>query len=125
MKKNRTHVPALLMAMTFLFLSNLSLAAENVSGQKLYEVYCAQCHGLEGDGFGVNAYDMDVAPRDHTDTSEMMARTDADLFKAIKFGGKAVNKSILMPNWDSNMNDAEINLVVGYLRELCCEGIEE
>ena len=52
----------------------------------------------------------------------MSARTDDDLFKAIKEGGQAVNKSILMPNWDGNMTDAEIHDVVAYLRALCCAG---
>lgn len=98
---------------------------QGATGKGLYQLYCSQCHGLEGDGFGVNSYDMDVAPRDHTDTAEMVARTDEDLFKAIKFGGKAVNKSILMPKWDANMSDIEINLVVAYLRKLCCEESEE
>jgi cytochrome c551/c552 len=49
----------------------------------------------------------------------MSARSDQELFKAIKHGGQAVNKSILMPNWDATMSDAEIDRVVRYLRELC------
>mgnify|MGYP002713165769 CR=1 FL=1 len=97
-------------------------AASGVSGEDLYQAYCSQCHGLHGDGFGVNSYDIDVAPRDHTDTAEMSARTDGDLFKAIKYGGKAVNKSPLMPNWDGNLSDEEISLIVKHLRHLCCQG---
>lgn len=96
--------------------------ASGVSGEALYQAYCSQCHGLHGDGFGVNSYDIDVAPRDHTDTAEMSARTDGDLFKAIKYGGKAVNKSPLMPNWDGNLSDDEISLIVKHLRRLCCQG---
>lgn len=95
------------------------------SGSDLYHVYCSQCHGLEGDGFGVNSYDLDVAPRDHTDTEEMLARTDEELFKAIKFGGKAVNKSVLMPAWEGNLSDEEIDSLVNYLREICCTETEE
>jgi len=89
-------------------------------GKNLYDAYCTQCHGLEGDGYGINVADMDVLPKDHTDTQEMITRTDEDLFKAIKFGGKAVSKSVLMPNWDANLTDEEINALVVYLRELCC-----
>lgn len=91
-------------------------------GKTLYRAYCTQCHGVEGDGKGVNAAAMAVQPRDHTDTAEMSARTDADLFKAIKHGGKAVNKSVLMPNWDANLGDEDIHALVAYLRELCCKG---
>lgn len=91
------------------------------SGKKLYQVYCSQCHGLEGDGYGINAADMEVLPKDHTDSEEMKARTDEDLFKAIKHGGKAVDKSVLMPNWDANLSDEQINDLVKYLRVLCCQ----
>lgn len=93
-------------------------AADAANGKQLYRAFCAQCHGLTGTGGGVNALTMDVEPRDHTDSREMGARTDADLFKAIKEGGAAVNKSVLMPNWDANMSDAEIHDVVAYLRVL-------
>ena len=73
-------------------------AADAAHGKTLYRVYCTR------------------------DRAEMSARTDDDLFKAIKEGGQAVNKSILMPNWDGNMTDDEIHDVVAYLRELCCAG---
>ncbi len=98
------------------------LAADAENGRTLYRGYCTQCHGLEGDGFGVNAPDMEVAPKDHTETAEMQARSDADLFKAIKQGGKAVDKSVLMPNWDANMSDDEIRDLVAYLRVLSNTG---
>lgn len=90
-------------------------------GKELYRIYCTQCHGVEGNGKGVNAATLSVQPRDHTDTAEMSARTDEDLFKAIKHGGKAVNKSVLMPNWDANLSDDDIHALVAYLRELCCK----
>lgn len=97
-------------------------AESDPTGKQLYDTYCTQCHGIYGDGWGVNSRDIEVLPRDHTESGEMSARSDADLFKAIKEGGQAVNKSILMPNWDANMSDPEIKRVVRYLRELCdCE----
>jgi len=91
-------------------------------GQTLYRVYCTQCHGLEGNGRGINTPHMSVQPRDHTDRAEMSARTDDDLFKAIQNGGKAVNKSVLMPAWGGNLSDEDIRALVAYLRELCCNG---
>ena len=95
------------------------------TGKQLYQAYCSQCHGLEGDGFGVNSYDLDVAPRDHTDTEEMSARTDQELFKAIQLGGKSVNKSVLMPAWGGNLDDDEIHSIVSHLRDICCTETEE
>ena len=64
---------------------------------------------------------MTVQPRDHTDRSEMSARSDADLIKAIKGGGKAVNKSVLMPAWEGNLDDQQVDDLVLYLRHLCCQ----
>ncbi len=114
----------------FLALSSLTILAnfayagsppaDAIRGKTLYKIYCTQCHGLEGDGYGINVADMEVLPRDHTETKEMKTRTDKDLFKAIKFGGKAIDKSVLMPNWDGNLSDRQIDDLVEYLRVLCC-----
>ena len=68
---------------------------------------------------GVNIPDMSVQPRDHTDSKEMSARSDAELFKAIKEGGRAVDKSLLMPAWRGVLSDEQINGLVRYLRQLC------
>ena len=83
---------------------------------KLYNTYCVQCHGVNRDGNGVNARDMAVKPRDHTDTKGMGDTPDDVLFKAIKGGGLAVGKSVLMPKWESVMSDEEVGALVAYLR---------
>ncbi len=85
----------------------------------IYKTYCWQCHGMTGNGNGINVRDMSVQPRDHTDAKEMSARSDEDLFTAIKKGGQAINKSVLMPPWDGVLGDEEIHGLVRYLRELC------
>ena len=95
-------------------------AAQDSQGAKLYEAFCAQCHGLTGEGKGINAPELEVAPRNHTDTAEMSARTDEELRKAIAEGGQAVNKSVLMPNWGNHLSAAEIDALVEHLRDLCC-----
>lgn len=83
---------------------------------KLYNAYCVQCHGVNRDGNGVNARDMAVKPRDHTDSKGMGDTPDDVLFKAIKGGGLAVGKSVLMPKWESVMSDEEVTELVAYLR---------
>lgn len=84
-----------------------------------YRAYCVQCHGSLGNGKGINIRDMSVLPRDHTDAKEMGARSDADIFKVIKQGGVAINKSALMPAWGDILSDDEINDLVQHLRTLC------
>ncbi|MDZ7781535.1 MAG: hypothetical protein U5K56_00800 [Halioglobus sp.] len=54
--------------------------------------YRTQCHGMNGDGGGINVRRYVGPAPDHTDPVEMGARTDEELVKAIKHGGKAVDK---------------------------------
>ena len=84
-----------------------------------YKLYCAQCHGVKGNGAGINKADMSVAPRNHTSTAEMSRLKDSDIYDAIASGGTAVGKSTLMPPWSGVMTDTEIKEMVAYLRELC------
>ena len=89
------------------------------SAEDNYKTYCWQCHGMQGDGMGLNVRDMSVQPRDHTSAKSMGGRSDAELFKVIKEGGLAIDKSVLMPPWDATLSDSEIHDLVAYLRELC------
>jgi cytochrome c oxidase cbb3-type subunit 3 len=100
--------------------AGVAMADNDLSpGASLYRTYCWQCHGMNGDGQGINVRDMSVQPRNHTDAKEMSSRSDAELFKAIKEGGQSISKSVLMPPWGGNLSDEEIKTLVGYLRELC------
>lgn len=108
----------ILLISALLAMAGLAQAADH--GEQLYETYCMQCHGVQGHGNGVNAAHMSVQPRDHTDTKEMAARTDDELFKVIQQGGKSINKSVLMPMWGGNLSDDDIHALVAHLRQLCC-----
>lgn len=97
----------------------LPVAGAAERAEDVYKTYCWQCHGMHGNGMGVNIPDMSVQPRDHTDSKEMSTRSDAELFKAIKEGGRSVDKSLLMPAWGGVLSDEQIKGLVGYLRQLC------
>ena len=101
----------------------LSLASNDAPAQekhaeaiKIYNTYCVQCHGVNRDGRGINSEHMSVQPRDHTDSKAMGDTPDDTLFKAIKEGGLAVSKSVLMPTWGGVLNDEQITQLVSYLR---------
>lgn len=98
-------------------LSAPALAGETAADN--YKTYCVQCHGMQGNGKGVNIRDMSVQPRDHTDAKAMSGRSDAELFKVIKEGGLSIDKSVLMPPWGDTFSDDEIRDLVQHLRELC------
>lgn len=93
--------------------ARLSAAKQN------YETYCVQCHGLRRNGTGVNAPHMSVKPRDHTDPKAMGDLPDDQVFRAIKEGGLANNRSVLMPAFASVLTDEEIGGMVAYLRQVC------
>ncbi|MEX1197857.1 MAG: cytochrome c [Pseudohongiellaceae bacterium] len=99
----------------------MASAAAATDGESLYQAYCVQCHGSQGDGNGINAAHLSVQPRSHIDREEMSARSDEELYRVIAEGGAAINKSVLMPPWSGNLDETEINALVGYLRVLCCE----
>jgi mono/diheme cytochrome c family protein len=92
--------------------------SQHVPGKMLYLTFCSQCHGVQGNGKGLNARSMSVAPRNHSSSEEMAGLTDERLFAAIKFGGAAVGKSSLMPSWATLLTDADIDSLVGYLHKL-------
>lgn len=105
----------------FALSSSPASAAEDTYARatRNYDAYCVQCHGINRNGKGVNSRDMSVQPRDHTDSKGMSDIPDNEIFRAIKEGGLAVNKSVLMPAWGNVMSDAEINELVAYLRHVC------
>jgi mono/diheme cytochrome c family protein len=89
-----------------------------------YQFYCAQCHGTDGHGGGINAPYLTVPPRDHTKADYLETRTDEHLFTAIQQGGLAVGRAPCMPRWGDTLDDNTIHSLVSYIRELChCEAL--
>lgn len=81
----------------------LCAAAFAQDGGKLYEIHCAACHGMKGDGGKGSSL---ATPR------LARARTDADLFNITAFGIEGTE----MP--PSRMTDAERWKLVAHVREL-------
>ncbi len=89
-----------------------------------YQFYCAQCHGTEGHGNGINAPHLTVPPRDHTKADYLETRTDEHLFIAIQQGGRAVGRAPCMPSWQHTLDENTMHSLVSYIRELCqCEAL--
>ncbi|MEK7468606.1 MAG: c-type cytochrome [Planctomycetota bacterium] len=94
------------------------LPGDPEAGKALYTVQCASCHGEGGAGDGPAAAALWPRPRDHTDASYMNARTDDDLFQAIRGGGPEVGRSKLMPRWDDRFDALQMWALVAYVRTL-------
>lgn len=90
-------------------------------GKRIYDQFCTPCHGKngQGDGTRMKVEKFDPAPRNHTDGKIMNTRTDLQLFKTIKDGGKSMNFSHIMPQWKHILKkDKEIWDVLAYVRSL-------
>jgi mono/diheme cytochrome c family protein len=83
-----------------------------------YRMLCSQCHGITGNGKGINAPYLSEQPRNHRDAEAMRKLSDDHLFQVIKFGGPAVERSTLMPAWGGTLEDDQIRGLVKYLRTL-------
>ena len=99
-------------------------SAQAADSKQVYDFYCAQCHGIDGKGKGINVTkDFATDPRNLTSSSEMEKRSDEDLRGVIKDGGPSISKSALMPHWGSTLTADEVEGLVKYIRKLCdCKG---
>ncbi|TSC33552.1 c-type cytochrome [Corallococcus sp. Z5C101001] len=86
--------------------------------QRLYRLLCTQCHGVRGDGRGINARHLFVAPRNHRSAQEMGMLTRDSIITAIRSGGSAVGKSSLMPAWGAVLDRPDIELLADYVMTL-------
>ena len=91
---------------------------EQSNGKKLFEHYCAVCHGASGEGDGFNAFNLSPKPRNLTDRAAMTSFSDQQLADAISRGGWERGKSNLMPPWGHTLNERQIRYLVAYLRTL-------
>ena len=92
--------------------------------KQVFDFYCAQCHGTEGNGKGVNVTkDFATDPRNFTDSAEMAKRSDEDIRGVIKDGGPSISKSPLMPPWGATLSAAQVDGLLAHIRKLCnCKG---
>jgi len=103
--------------------ANLSASDRGDTGEGAYMGYCLPCHGMEGKGDGPLAESLEegVMPRNFTDAEYMSSRSDEELFKVIKFGGKSQGFSESMLDWGYNFSDADIKALVQYIRSDLCK----
>lgn len=119
-----------LVIVSFFFFIGTATAADGDDSQyehaaRLYDTYCAQCHGLNRDGNGINSADMSVQPRDHSDPKGMGDIPNSEILEVIEKGGLAADKSVLMPPWGGVLSEGEIEELAAYLRHICQCGTDK
>jgi len=88
-------------------------------GRAVYTEYCDICHGVEGDGNGPGAANMDPRPRDFRrgwyeirTTASGQLPTDEDLQRIIAVGMPGTT----MPAWQGKLSEQEIQAVTQYIK---------
>ena len=95
-------------------------SAQAADAKEVFDFYCAQCHGVKGDGKGINVgKDFATDPRNFTNAADMEKRSDADIRGVIKDGGPSISKSPLMPPWGATLSAAQVDDLLAYIRKMC------
>jgi mono/diheme cytochrome c family protein len=85
-------------------------------GKAIYEKNCVACHGASGKGDGPAGKMLKPPPGDLA--TALKGKSDADIAKVIKEGGKAVGKSATMPAYGTKLTDDQIKGLVDYVKGL-------
>ena len=91
-------------------------AARADDAKATYDKTCSACHGAAGKGDGAAAKMLKPPPQDFA--TALKGKSDADIAKVIKEGGKAVGKSPAMPAYGSKLSDDQIKGMVEYIKGL-------
>jgi mono/diheme cytochrome c family protein len=94
---------------------------QSSSGQadSLYSERCTTCHGSNGDGKGPSAEYMSPPPMNFHDIKWQKSVSDAQIAKAIVYGGASVGLSESMPgNPDLEHQPKVVTALVRYIRKL-------
>ncbi|WP_320412471.1 c-type cytochrome [Candidatus Manganitrophus noduliformans] len=84
-------------------------------GKRIFNHYCAVCHGVTAKGNGVNAESLDPTPADLT-SGDVQGLTDEEIYEVIDLGGGYVELSVAMPPWGKTLSGEQISDLVAYIR---------
>ena len=96
------------------FAGSVVMASEsNTKGAKIYRQYCISCHGSEGQGDGDRAKNEQLGPRPrvHANGDYMNMIPSMRFFRVIKFGGKSIGFSHIMPQWQHILSEDRKSVV--------------
>jgi len=87
-------------------------------GRTRFQMFCASCHGANGDGKGVAAGGLNPPPRDFATGTFKLGGTDQDLFDVISDGAASKGGSPRMVAWSPVLSVPERWALVRFIRSL-------
>jgi len=112
--------PGLIILLLLLLQSATPRTSVAATAEENFRWFCAQCHGPEGRGDGVNhTPDLPVQPRNLTDPKDVGQFSDEEMVATITKGGAVNDLSAIMPPWGDRLSEAEIRDLVRFIRGLC------
>ena len=90
--------------------------AKQLDAKQLFEKNCVTCHGAAGKGDGPVGKVLKPPPVDFA--FALKGKSDADIAKIVKQGGKALGKAPTMPAYGSKLNDDQIQALTQYVKGL-------
>jgi mono/diheme cytochrome c family protein len=97
--------------------ANANMPFEIKEGKRLFNHYCAVCHGESGDGTGqYYGSSLQPTPANFTDKAFMKTISDETLTKSITEGTASVGKSNMCPPWGKTFESDEIECLVAYIK---------
>jgi hypothetical protein len=129
MKKNQRFIRILLLSFPLIILISLMLSAKNLiqnesqektmTGQEIFLMACANCHGADGKGRSQSRVGFDVPLPDFTDCDFASREPTADWVVVAHKGGPVRGFSQIMPSFGSVLSVKEITKAVEYIKTLC------
>lgn len=96
--------------------AGFKLKGDPVAGKALFSKHCALCHGDTGNGRGLIKYDP--PPRDLTDAKLMTPKSDWEIYRVVRDGGKIWGLSPAMLSFQGKLDDKALQDVATYVRTL-------
>ena len=84
-------------------------------GGRLFQIYCATCHGNSGKGDGLVGAKLLLQPYDLT-AAQTIGRTDGFIWGYMTFGGA------IMPSYANDLSPAERWHLINYMRRVLQQG---
>ncbi|HHB93236.1 MAG TPA: c-type cytochrome [Thioploca sp.] len=84
--------------------------------KRLYKSKCKKCHGMEGDGQGSAAEDIEIKPTAFNVAGYMESKKDGQLFWIIKNGSEGTEMESFGPDSDAGLSEEKLWGLIAYMR---------